>query len=872
MFIKKIELENIKIYDKRTIEFTSGVNFISGKNGAGKTTLIECIGFALFNAKAGGANFSSYLVRKGTKKGKIRLTFLDKDNNELISERSIYTTGTGNTWAIKRITDGEETVVISGIKEVPAYLKDILGFDYDDDMSQVYEKILSVPQGKMTAVFFESPEARKAEFDPLFKLDSFRKANEKIKLGRSFDEDNIKLGNDIANMNGQISKYDEVELEIKNKKEELKEKNIKLKEFSDNSENIKKEYEEIEKVKKQITEKENEIKLKEQEQKSALSLKEKYDKDLEEIKKSIKILNDNEEGYNEYVKKEQELTKLEESFKELETIKEDYDKQKSRIENGNVQVEAKEKELSNLLKEIEIKKNKSEELNKKILELKDKYNKLGKDTADTKVDLSKLKQDYEKILELSFKIDNIDKELKKSLLKNDNKEILYLNTANKNLDKILELSDGEINNYAKNAKDNLMRAIEINKESNGSSDSNDLIEEKDSYLNEIDKLFKLNVKDDSLIEKYNDDFKKAKDLFNEYLSNEEKKNKPDEESIRLDSDIKNFIINYNELIKEISDTETKIKDGNAEKEKWIQGIKTITDKVNSMQDKVKEYDLFKTNIEQVKKDKNELKSNYDLYNQNIKKKDELHNTENSIKEIDEKIKTMTDNLSLIKNDYDKLISSFDEEDYNKKKSNYDDYKVNYNLLKQEIDQIDNLIKKDENTLKEYDDIKVKVVELNKEREDNEDASKLVKSLKQVISEAPEHIADMLIKDISHTASEYYSEISSDSNKLEWESSYELFLNDYIDEKEIKKEFKQLSGGEQMSAALSVHIAMLLKLSKLKIGVLDEPTTNIDTARREKIAEIISRTSEKFDQLFVVSHDDTFENITQNVISLTGGKE
>ena len=76
---------------------------------------------------------------------------------------------------------------------------------------------------------------------------------------------------------------------------------------------------------------------------------------------------------------------------------------------------------------------------------------------------------------------------------------------------------------------------------------------------------------------------------------------------------------------------------------------------------------------------------------------------------------------------------------------------------------------------------VKVVELNKEREDNEDASKLVKSLKQVISEAPEHIADMLIKDISHTASEYYSEISSDSNKLEWESSYELFLNDYIDE-------------------------------------------------------------------------------------------
>ena len=36
MFIKKIELTNIKAYTHKVIEFSDGVNFISGKNGAGK--------------------------------------------------------------------------------------------------------------------------------------------------------------------------------------------------------------------------------------------------------------------------------------------------------------------------------------------------------------------------------------------------------------------------------------------------------------------------------------------------------------------------------------------------------------------------------------------------------------------------------------------------------------------------------------------------------------------------------------------------------------------------------------------------------------------------------------------------------------------
>ena len=44
---------------------------------------------------------------------------------------------------------------------------------------------------------------------------------------------------------------------------------------------------------------------------------------------------------------------------------------------------------------------------------------------------------------------------------------------------------------------------------------------------------------------------------------------------------------------------------------------------------------------------------------------------------------------------------------------------------------------------------------------------------------------------------------------------------------------------------------------------------MDAERRERLAEQISRITEKqtFDQLFVISHDDTFEGYADNVVSV-----
>ena len=70
----------------------------------------------------------------------------------------------------------------------------------------------------------------------------------------------------------------------------------------------------------------------------------------------------------------------------------------------------------------------------------------------------------------------------------------------------------------------------------------------------------------------------------------------------------------------------------------------------------------------------------------------------------------------------------------------------------------------------------------------------------------------------------------------------------------------------MSAALAVRLALLKKLSTLNVAFFDEPTQNMDELRRSNLAEQIRRVR-GFDQLIVISHDDTFEQGLDGLVRL-----
>lgn len=145
----------------------------------------------------------------------------------------------------------------------------------------------------------------------------------------------------------------------------------------------------------------------------------------------------------------------------------------------------------------------------------------------------------------------------------------------------------------------------------------------------------------------------------------------------------------------------------------------------------------------------------------------------------------------------------------------------------------------------------------------DDLSTMLEYFRKLIKEAAPHVLKAMLSDISAEANRIFGEIMGDrSAQLSWENDYEIILH----RQEVRRTFAQLSGGEQMSAALAVRLALLKKLSTLNLAFFDEPTQSMDELRRTNLAEQIRRVR-GFDQLFVISHDDTFEQGLDSLVRL-----
>jgi DNA repair protein SbcC/Rad50 len=136
-------------------------------------------------------------------------------------------------------------------------------------------------------------------------------------------------------------------------------------------------------------------------------------------------------------------------------------------------------------------------------------------------------------------------------------------------------------------------------------------------------------------------------------------------------------------------------------------------------------------------------------------------------------------------------------------------------------------------------------------------------IRDILQKAAPYITESYLFSISNEANQLFREITGRYDMtLRWTRDYEIT----IEEEGRERPFLNLSGGEQMAAALSVRLALLKELSEINLAFFDEPTTNMDEERRRNLAQQIGRIKD-FQQLFVISHDDSFEGFTDQIITL-----
>ena len=140
-------------------------------------------------------------------------------------------------------------------------------------------------------------------------------------------------------------------------------------------------------------------------------------------------------------------------------------------------------------------------------------------------------------------------------------------------------------------------------------------------------------------------------------------------------------------------------------------------------------------------------------------------------------------------------------------------------------------------------------------------AEVFKFVRQSIKDAGPQVVHRRVEVISYQANHIFQDILEDpALTISWDDTYAINARC----KGEQRAFKQLSGGEQMAAAIAVRLALLMQMSDVRILFLDEPTANLDDKRRDKLADRITQ-MEGLQQIFVITHDDAFQRDTHHVI-------
>ncbi len=140
---------------------------------------------------------------------------------------------------------------------------------------------------------------------------------------------------------------------------------------------------------------------------------------------------------------------------------------------------------------------------------------------------------------------------------------------------------------------------------------------------------------------------------------------------------------------------------------------------------------------------------------------------------------------------------------------------------------------------------------------------------KVVRELARRVGASIVQALSGFAAELYARLAPEQGlELRW--SPENYAVELHGSQGVVRG-RELSGGQLMGVSLAVKLALIRWYSRCRIGFLDEPTTHLDRETRAHLADVIQHLEQLtgdeapwFDQLFVISHEESFEGIGHRI--------
>lgn len=325
--------------------------------------------------------------------------------------------------------------------------------------------------------------------------------------------------------------------------------------------------------------------------------------------------------------------------------------------------------------------------------------------------------------------------------------------------------------------------------------------------------------------------------------------------------------NAEKRLKQISIREDELGREEAAVREEAERSRKMQEQADSIKTNLDSYTGLNEELEKARDEQSGCRTDYETYMKYKSEADKTEVLEFDKKRVIDQITENSDQIKRLQSARDQLLSGFNPEEYLKLKDDLDKTRQEHAAEKQilierrkDYDEHKSLLGVMEITIKEIE-------VLEKEMAADHRTMNLLNIVRSVLNSAGPPIARIYLENLSREANDLYRQVSRENVILEWREGYDVALMDNFDGRKRERVFRQFSGGEQMTAALAIRLALLKQQSRVNVGFFDEPTANLDSERRMNLAETIPLVTGGFSQIFIISHDDTFDAMTDNVIHL-----
>jgi DNA repair protein SbcC/Rad50 len=811
MQILSIKLKNIKSHHDTELIFAPGINVLSGPNGAGKSTVFEAIGYALFGVDA--RDFVSNVDRFitfGAKKGEISVTFR---TDEVETWRVNRTVGTPSRWLLAKESGGLfEVEEHAGSEETGARIAKLLGLDNGRSLAEQFKLVIGPFQNDFLGPFvIKQPTRRQEAFDEILGIDAWRKTYKGTSsIISAIQKKQEVLDAEVKGKQEQVAVLPEREAEIAHIKANLMTRQNDLKKREEVLNRSAEQLQKLDLRKEQLDKAENEVR---QTKGSIESGKEHIASQkvlVGQSQAAVKTMEQNRPGKDAFEKAEALLTELRKKEKERRAIEKE--------------LLVLEKEADRLTQEHE---HEVREIGKTEKELADEEKKLA--------EARKALIPHETLVSIANRLPDLAKEFdrakgERSLL--DGRRATLLEGRDKLAEGICPFFQEPCRNLA-------------------GKEPRDLFSGR---LEDIDRTMR-------------EQEKQIRKLSNEVQTAENAQKEVDAFKVRGEELDKRQLSLEERCRKNLERAENLIK----LKERQIEA----DSKARCRRVELQAFATVDEDIARTEMKKTGHQPDRDAFQASQKDAADLENRQQILAKYEKRLEDLHQGLAAQEAEMKHLGETYFPEQHAETRRQKDSLVAEVATLTQQLVAMERDRLRIEEEIRKLTLVKTEIERKLAEIKVFEKKEKLVRFLRnQVFKNVSAQLSERFREEISLRADRIYRTIAETDEELIWGENYQIMLRDMEEGQVRELSDDQLSGGQTMSAVVALRLALLQTIGA-RIAFFDEPTSNLDASRRENLAHAFRAidagreevTEHWYDQLFLISHDVAFTEITDQVIQL-----